>query len=88
MRASKMESSKVSNPDWGYQSKKTSNFNLSRSRHNNSRYSSSISGFYDRNQTKSRLIRPEKTRMLEDCDQSMIHHLKDLSRYSRDSHLG
>ena len=58
MRASKMESSKVSNPDWGYQSRKTSNFNLSRSKHNNSRYSSSTSGFYDRNQTKSRLIRP------------------------------
>lgn len=26
--------------------------------------------------------------MLEDCDQSMIHHLKDLSRFSRDSNLG
>ena len=86
MKASKLDESR--NSGWGSRSKKTSNFNMSRSKHDHSGLSSSVSGFYDRNHTRSRFMRPERNTMLEECDQSMIHHLKDLSRYSRDSHLG
>ena len=56
MRASKLDESR--NSGWGSRSKKTSNFNMSGSKHDNSKLSSSISGFEHRNHTKSRIMRP------------------------------
>lgn len=84
MRASKMDSSFQSQKNaWGVKSSKKSSV-----RNQGSKFSSNTSGIYDRNQTNSRIIRPEKRTTLEDFNESIIHHLKDFSRYSKDSNLG
>jgi hypothetical protein len=63
LKASKLDESRHE-IGWGSQSKKNSNLNMSHSRKDDSRFSSSISGIYDRNQTKSRFIRPDRTNIL------------------------
>lgn len=90
LKASRIDSSFQSqhnqSVNWG-QAKKPSKVSINNSR-NSSKLNTSNSGYFEYNQTKSRYLKPERRSMLEECDQSMIHHLKDFSRYSKDSNLG
>ena len=78
MRASQLDRSR------SYMSKSKKKASLNDSR-NMSRLNSS---HYEHNQTKSRVVKPNRSNFLDDCNESMIHRLKDMSRLSRDSQLG